>query len=228
MGDTGAQQPLPELWLKPDIPFECIPTGTDQVITRFLPSCVDSGRPDDLPDLGHNLLGNLLLRMRRTPGEILDGVAVTVTGQKIHRRIAFVGAQALVNQTHALDELGPVECGNGAHAGDDVASRQVVGDLVGVFTMHDFIKADTFPVQPFIEEIERVSGPWMRVVQALQDLDRERLPQRGGRQYSHRKRQIGFVGLIGCLFDLINKPIRLTAPGLGSHDADRQPTQIFD
>ena len=107
-------------------------------------------------------------------------MAVTIAGQKIHRPVAVMSAQALVHQTRILDKLGPFERGDGAHADDDVADRRIIGDLVGVFPMHDFIEADTLFVQPVIQEIEGECGARMRVVQTLQDLDCIRLTHGGG------------------------------------------------
>ena len=110
-------------------------------------------------------------------------MAVTVACQKIHRPVAFMRAHALVHQAHVFDKLGPIERGNGAHASDDVADGQVVGNLVSMFLLHDFIQADTLFAQPVIQKIKGKRGTGMWVVQALQDLHRKRLTQRDGRHF---------------------------------------------
>ena len=100
----------------------------------------------DAPNFVDDPSGDFHFRMRGASGEILNRMPVTVAGQKIHRRVTFMGAHASVHQAHVLDELGPIECGYGPHAGDDVTNRLVVGDLVGMFPLHDFIQTDTSPV----------------------------------------------------------------------------------
>ena len=82
--------------------------------------------------------------MRRALCKILDGMAITIARQKIHRSITLMRAQTRIHQARVLDELRPIERGNGTHAGDDIADRPVIGDLVRVFPRHDFVKASVF------------------------------------------------------------------------------------
>ena len=69
--------------------------------------------------------------------QFLDGAAVKVARREIHVAKRGAGGEHIVYQADALDQLGPIDVGDHAHAGDDVAHRDHRGALRLVFVMHD-------------------------------------------------------------------------------------------
>ena len=48
-------------------------------------------------------------RMLREMGEVLDRVPIPVAGREVHLGEATLTTKQLIDQAHALDELGPIE-----------------------------------------------------------------------------------------------------------------------
>jgi len=128
---------------------------------------VGVGRGVGRGDPAHDQLRDLKLRMGGAAGQVLDRVAVAVTGEKVHLRIAVVGAQAGIHQAYLFHKFGPVEGGDGLHTGDDVAHRGIGGDLVRVFAVDDPVERLALGRQPLVQEIDGGCGAGVRVVQPL-------------------------------------------------------------
>ena len=74
-------------------------------------------------------LRDLELGELRAAAHLFDGVAIQVARREIHRGEIRRAVQRLVDETHALEELGPVDIRHEAHARDDVAHGHVRGAL---------------------------------------------------------------------------------------------------
>jgi len=83
--------------------------------------------------------GNVQFGKRRPARQLLDRAAVQVAGGEIHRREGAARAQALVDQAHALEQLGPVDVGDQPHAGDHVANRHVGSALPLLGVLHHLV-----------------------------------------------------------------------------------------
>ena len=74
-----------------------------------------------------------------TARKVLNGVAIVVSRGKIHRAEVASVAKNFVDQTYALKELLPIECGHQAHTRDDIAHGDAHGRLVLMLGTHDFV-----------------------------------------------------------------------------------------
>src|ERR1039457_2561171 len=82
-----------------------------------------------LLNAAHDTFCNFNFRVFRSTREILDGVAVVISCRKIHVGKVGVIAENFVYKADAFKEYLPVECGNQAHAGNDVAYGHAHGPL---------------------------------------------------------------------------------------------------
>ena len=55
--------------------------------------------------------------------QFLDGAAIEIARREIHVAKRAAGGEHVVDQADALEQLGPIDVGDQAHAGDDVAHR---------------------------------------------------------------------------------------------------------
>lgn len=68
---------------------------------------------------------DILLIVGRVAGKLLDGAAIEVAGGEIHLGKVTAGPQLLIHQAHLLEQLGPIDVRDEAHAGDDIADSDV-------------------------------------------------------------------------------------------------------
>ena len=216
LSHAPTQAPLLERGTKSGLPFEAHAAGADQVVAGIVAGFAGIGRITEGGHLGHHPLGDFQFRMGRTPGEFLDGMPIAVSGQEVHHRMAAMATQALFHQTHLFHELAPVECGEGAHAGDDIADGGIGGDLVGVFPVHDIIKGDTPFGQPVVQKVQGRRRARMRVVQSLGGLHGVSLAQGQGGQDAGRRRRSRrrLVGPVGGAFEFIDELVSEAPPSL--------------
>ena len=109
---------------------------------------------------------------------LLDGGAVEVAGGEIHLAEGAAGAQDLVDRAHRLEELRPVDVGDQAHAGDDVADRDVGRALELVLLAHQLVGIRSFPDQALFQPADRGRHLGILVAQPLDELDDEAVGQR--------------------------------------------------
>ena len=74
---------------------------------------------------GHGLPSNLDLGQARTARQLFDRMPVAVSSGEVHVSELTARTQNLVDKADTLDELGPVEPRDEAHARDHVADRHV-------------------------------------------------------------------------------------------------------
>ena len=77
--------------------------------------------------------------MARSSGKAFDGAPVKIARGKIHRRELAVGAQRGIDEAHALEKIRPIDLGNHAHAGDDIAHGHIEGALQTQLVLDDAI-----------------------------------------------------------------------------------------
>src|SRR5687768_6910223 len=70
---------------------------------------------------GDGTMRNLELRMLRATRELLDRPPIAIPRRKIRLSKARVLTQYRVHETDAFNQIGPVDGGNRAHTGNDVA-----------------------------------------------------------------------------------------------------------
>ena len=146
---------MPQPGLETDRSLEGGAAWPEQVVARVRPDPIRAGVGDGSGDQVHRTLGDLQLRKEGAAGQILDCVAITVAGEKVHAAIAAPTlAQLGIDQAHALHQRWPVERGNGAHTDDDVAYRRIGRDLIGMLEAHHLIERHPPLGQPIVQKIE--------------------------------------------------------------------------
>jgi hypothetical protein len=124
-----------------------------------------------------HLPSDLELESAGASRELLDGVAVPVAGREVHGAEVTAGAQGLVDEADAFEELRPVERGHRPHAGDHVAHRHVRGGLVLELDSHEIVGRRSGRRELLVEPGERRHGLGILVTQTLDELDGERRRQ---------------------------------------------------
>ena len=121
---------------------------------------------------------DLQLVERRSPGKLLDGGPVEVAGCKIHlREIAAFGEHG-VDQRHAFEDDRPVDIGDVPHAGDDVAHRDVGGDLPLLLVVDGAVARPSVRRQAFVEPAEHCGKGRALIPQPVDQLKRQRIGRR--------------------------------------------------
>ncbi len=122
--------------------------------------------------------------------ELLDGVAIQVACREVHVRELAGTVQHLVDETHALEELGPVDIRHEPHARDDVAHRDVRGALALVFFLDQPLGADALRDELILEPGEGRRHLRILVAQPLHQLDGERGHQRLRAAHSRQRLRV--------------------------------------
>ena len=205
-------------------PFEGPAAAADQVITRIaLPAiaiaCAGGRRRDLERAAGDFGLGQI--RAARHP---FDRGAVEVAGGEVHGGEIAAGAQDIVDRTDLLEQLCPVDVGDQAHAGDDVAHRDVGRALEIVLLADQLVGGRAFARQSSFQPANGGRRLGVLVAQALDELDDEALGERRplvglerpgiGHEIAHAQQPVGHgVGLL--------------AFGAAAHDADGRASEIL-
>ncbi|MNO61713.1 hypothetical protein D3C76_523680 [compost metagenome] len=122
--------------------------------------------------------GDIQFGQVRAARQLLDGAAVEVAGGKVHGGEGAAGAQVLVDQADAFEQLGPVDIGDQPHAGDDVAHGDVGRALALLGVLHHGFGRYALGAQAFVEPAECGGDPRVLVAQALGELGGEEFRQR--------------------------------------------------
>ena len=128
MPDASAEaaEPAPQRGAIADRSLERAPPAGDQVIARIALArriCRRSRAarsPRPAPRCAISSSGQ-----SRAARQLLDRAAVEIARREIHRGEVAAGAQRVVDQADALEQLRPVDVGDQPHAGDDVAHGDV-------------------------------------------------------------------------------------------------------
>ena len=95
---------------------------------------------------------HLDFRVLRAARQIFDRVPVQVAGRKVERPVAAAFAQQFVDQTHALEEFGPIDRRDEPQTGDDVAHAHVDRALALMLAVNDVVRGGALrgkgPMQP--------------------------------------------------------------------------------
>ena len=105
------------------------------------------------------------------PGQFLDGAAVKIARREIHLAKQAGGRKYAVHQADALDQFVPVNVGNQAQAGNDVAHGDRTGALSLVFVVDDRVGRRSLRGQHVIEPRQRGGDPRILVAQPVHQLD---------------------------------------------------------
>jgi hypothetical protein len=130
--------------------------------------------------VGHRQPGDVELGAPGAPGEILDRVPVLIAGGKVHRAEVAVGAEQIVHEADALEEVGPVQRRHHPHARDHVAHRHVHGGLVVVVELHELVGRRSQRAHLLVEPSQCGGGLGVLLAQALHEVHHEGGGQRGG------------------------------------------------
>ena len=142
-------------------------------------------------------------------------------------RNALPAAEHFVHQADALEQLGPIDVGNHAHAGDDVAHRDDAGALPLVLVVHDRISRRSLRGEMLVEPRQRRGDPGILIAQAVHELDGECFGQsRAFTLGEHDRRRFGRVSARAQ--QPVGESVRLLPRGAAVHDQFGEPSQVFD
>ena len=122
--------------------------------------------------------GDIQLRALRAARQLLDRAAVERAGGKIHILKCAVGGEDSVDEAEALEQLAPIDIGNLAQAGDDIAHGDVRGALSAMDVAHDRFGCRFLHRQTLVEPRQRRRDPRILVAQSMHELNRERFRKR--------------------------------------------------
>ena len=108
----------------------------------------------------------------RALADALHRVAVAVAGRKVHQGVYArrVGAQYPLYQAGTLDEYRPLDEGQRAHAGNDVADRHAIRRAPQVLGIHDVFYGFVAGVQVCFDPLDGRQQRRVGVPQELQEL----------------------------------------------------------
>ena len=158
-------------------PLEGRAPAADQVIAGIAPPRIGVGGSGGCraASARRAISGSLKLRAAR---HLLDGGAIEIAGGEIHVGEGAAGAQHVVDRTHRLEELGPVDVGDQPHAGDDVADGDIGGALELVFLAHQFVGGRALARETLLQPADGRRRLRILVAQALDELHGEAFGQR--------------------------------------------------
>ena len=96
---------------------------------------------------------------------------IAISGREVHRPERTAFAQDVVDQAYAFDELGPVEPGDEAHAGDHISDRYVHRRLALVLEADYLLGGGPLGRQKLLHPAESRGDRGVLIAQALEELD---------------------------------------------------------
>ena len=206
--------------------FERRPTVSDQEVAGIALR-VRRGRIRGAPGHLHGALRYLDLGPTGTPGELFDGVPVAIARREVHLAERTIGSEDPVDQADALDESGPVEPGDEAHARDHVSDRHVHRRLPLVLQAHGLLRGRALRREDLLEPTQ--SGRYGRVLIAkpLEELDTG-----GGRQSAAGEPAQGsrrrLCTLLAEAQQAVGDLVGSISGGSTAHDLLRHAAQVLD
>ena len=137
-------------------------------------------------------MGHLQFGKFTAAGEVFDGVAIEIARREIHVLEGASGLEDLVDQADALEQLRPIDVGDEAHAGDDVAHRDAGGDLPLVLVADDGVGSRPLPGQLLVEPLQRRRDAGILIAQPMDQLHEKAVRER--RLCMRRKHRLGWFG----------------------------------
>ena len=105
---------------------------------------------------------------------------IAITRGEVHLCEVAVGAQDGIDETHALEDRGPIERGDEAHARDDVADGHVHPDLALMLLADDRLGGRALVREALVQPDQRRRDPRILIAQALEQ------PNDEGRRQARR------------------------------------------
>ena len=175
----------------------------------------------------HGLAGDLDLGEAGAPGQLLHGVPVAIARREVHLPERASGAQDVVDQADALDELRPVEPRDEAHARDDVPDRHVHRRLALVLEADRLLGRRPLGCQELLQPAEGGRDRRVLVAQTLEQLDPGRRRQRGARQPPQGCRR-GLGAVLAETEQAVGELVGLLACRPAAHDLLREAAKVLD
>ncbi len=163
--------------------------------------------------------------------DLLHGVAIAITGGKIHPlvRAAWVFAQCFLDDAHCLDKFAPVRRSEKTETADTVAHRELIGGLSLVFRAHTLFDRPARLGQALFDPGERQRQRRPLALQTTSKLRDERT--------LHRRIRARHVGdhedqtlriLRRHLRHPIGPVVGAVATGAGRCDPNGDPSEVLD
>ncbi len=177
--EAAAGSPEPRAWRRPVTDRDLEPTASagEEVIARIAPAVVGRVGVRGLRGGRDGAAGDVDLGTFRAARQLLDGAAIEIAGRKIHVAKVAAAGQHVVDQADALEQLRPVDVGDQAHAGDDVAHRYGAGALPVMLVANDRIGGRSLCGQALVEPSQRRRDARILVAQPVHELDGESVGQ---------------------------------------------------
>ena len=226
--EAGPQEPPPHgqaPGAEADRPFEGSAAAADQMVARLAPPAVAVSVDRGVRRRGQSAPGDLRFGERGTAGNLLDGRAVEVAGRKIHLDEDTAGPQHVINRTHFLEKLRPIDVGDQPHARDDVAHGDVGCALQLMLAPYQLVGAHSLARQALLEPAHRWCRLGILVAQAMDELHSEAF----GEAFAVVRLESRRVGLV--IFQpqqTIGDEIGLLTFRAPGDDATGRTTQVFD
>ena len=126
-------------------------TSAEKVIARIAPAAFHHARVCGLLR-GHDCaVRDLDLGAIRAARQFLDGAAIEIARREIHLRKSASSGERVVDKAYALEQLSPIDVGDHAHTGDDVAYRHGRSALPLVFVADDCVGSGSLRRQTLVE-----------------------------------------------------------------------------
>ena len=209
---------------EPHGPLEGGPAATDEMIARIaLPLiAVHVGRRRGGLE---GAARDLHFRKLGAAGDLLDRGAVEVACGEIHGGEVAAGTQHIVDRTHRLEQLRPIDIGDQAHAGDDVAHRDVGRALELMLTAHHLVGSRALALQLLLQPAHGGRRLRILVAQALDELNEEALGE-GKPLVGRERRRVGDA--VVHAHQAVGHAVRLLARRAAAHDAHGRAPQVLD
>ena len=176
---------------------------------------------------GENLARDLQLGEPRAASQLFDGRAVEIPRGEIHGIEIRGAVQHLVDEAHAFEELGPVHIGHQAHAGDDVAHRDVRSALALVLFADQLLGARALRSDARLQPLQCRHHIRVLVAQPLHQLHREGRRQRlAGAAPARQRLRIELLPVHSQ--QAVGNRVGFLARGAAGDDALRDAAQVFD
>ena len=158
---------------------------------------------------------------------MFDGVAIKIARPEIHVLEGASGLENVIDQADALEQLRPIDVGDEAHAGDDVAHRDAGGDLPLVLVADDGVGGRPPPGQLLVEPLQRRCNAGILIAQPMDQLHEKTIWER--RLCMRRKHRLGWFGdAASSPQQPVRHDVRGPALGPAVGDALGDPPEVLD
>ena len=175
----------------------------------------------------HRRASDIELRAVRAARQFLDCAAVERARWEIHALEVAAGRENSIDEAEPLEQLLPVDIGNQAQAGDDVANRDVRRALPAMYVAHDCIGCRVLDRQTLVEPCQRRRDLRILIAQPMHELDRK-----GSRERPALMRDENDSDRLGrsaaCAEQTVGEAVRHLPRGTALGDLAREASEILD